>query len=242
MIVYPAIDLKDGACVRLWQGDMNRATVYGTEPARQARAFADAGFGWLHVVDLDGAVAGAARNAEAVRSVLNAVSIPVQLGGGIRSMTAIEGWLAAGVRRIVLGTAAIADPELVRDAARCHPGAIVAALDARDGIVAVSGWTESSEVPVADAARRLEDTGIAAIVHTDIGRDGALEGPNLEATLALAAAVEVPVILSGGVAEMSDLERVREAGAALDGVIVGRAFYDGRIDPRAAASLLADDA
>jgi phosphoribosylformimino-5-aminoimidazole carboxamide ribotide isomerase len=239
MIFYPAIDLKAGQCVRLVRGDMATATVFNDDPAAQARAFAAAGCRWLHVVDLDGAFAGRPVNAAAVASVRAAVDIPMQLGGGIRDLAAIEAWLAAGVDRVVLGTVAVREPALVDDACRRFPGRIAVGIDARDGAVAIEGWAEATGIPAVDLARRFEHAGVAAIVYTDIARDGAMAGPNLEATLALADAVRVPVILSGGVSSMDDLALVAERGAGrLDGVISGRALYDGRIDARAAVRLL----
>lgn len=238
MIAYPAIDLKDGACVRLLRGDMAAATRYNDDPANQARVFEDAGFRWIHVVDLDGAVGGAPRNAEAVRSILEATSLPVQLGGGIRDMAAVDRWLEAGASRVVLGTVALRDPATAREAARRHPGRVVAALDTRDGRVAAEGWTSEGEATAGEAAMRLE--GVAAILHTDIGRDGALEGPNLEASLELARVAPAPVIVSGGVASMDDLRRVRAAEGRLEGVVIGRALYDGRVGLAEAARMFGD--
>ena len=228
MILYPAIDLKGGACVRLLRGDMARATTYAPDPAAQARAFAEAGCEWLHVVDLDGAFAGRSANAEAVRAILAAVDVPVQLGGGIRDRDAIEAWLEAGVSRVILGTAAVEDPDLVRDAARAHPGRIAVGLDARGGRVATRGWAEATEEDALDLARRFEDAGIAALIHTDIDRDGAMSGPNVAATEAIARAVSVPVIASGGVSSLADLRAL--AAGAVEGAIVGRAIYEGVID------------
>jgi phosphoribosylformimino-5-aminoimidazole carboxamide ribotide isomerase len=239
MILYPAIDLKEGACVRLRQGDMGRSTVFGTDPAAQARAFAAAGFAWIHVVDLDGAVSGRATNTDAVRAILGAVALPIQLGGGIRDLAAIESWLAAGVRRVVLGTAAVDDPELVRAAAQRHPGRIVVGIDARDGRVAVEGWARAARVSALELALGFEAAGAAAIVYTDIERDGMLSGPNIEATAALAAALTTPVIASGGVSSLDDLAALEAAaGTGIEGAIIGRALYDGRIEPRAALALL----
>ncbi len=239
MILYPAIDLKEGACVRLRQGDMGRATVFGTDPAAQARAFAAAGFAWIHVVDLDGAVSGRAANTDAVRAILGAVALPIQLGGGIRDLAAIESWLAAGVRRVVLGTAAVDDPDLVRAAARRHPGRIVVGIDARDGQVAVEGWARAARVSALELALGFEAAGAAAIVYTDIERDGMLAGPNIEATAALAAALTTPVIASGGVSSLDDLAALEAvAGTGIEGAIIGRALYDGSIEPRAALALL----
>ncbi len=240
MILYPAIDLKDGACVRLLRGDMAQATVYADDPAAQARAFAQAGCQWLHVVDLDGAFAGRPVNSAAIEAIVAAVDVPVQLGGGIRDLATLEAWLAAGISRVVLGTAAVRDPAFVETACAAHPGRVAVGIDARDGRAAVDGWAETSDVPALDLARRAAQVGAAAIVYTDIARDGALEGPNLAATRTIAQAVEVPVIASGGVAGLSDLAALKaleDDGVA--GVIVGRAFYDGRIDPTAAIELMA---
>ena len=239
MIFFPAIDLKDGRCVRLVQGDMARATVYADDPAAQAGAFARAGCRWLHVVDLDGAIAGKPVNGAAVEAILAAVAIPLQLGGGIRDLATLEAWLARGVKRVILGTAALSDPGLVREACRRHAGRVAVAIDARDGRVAVEGWAKGSRVGAVDLARRFEGVGVAALIHTDIGRDGALAGPNIDATLTLARAVRIPVILSGGVASRADLEAVAREGAGLiAGVVSGRAIYDGRIDVAAAVKLL----
>jgi phosphoribosylformimino-5-aminoimidazole carboxamide ribotide isomerase len=239
VIFFPAIDLKDGACVRLLRGDMDRATVFNDDPAAQARVFAAAGCQWLHVVDLNGAFAGRPVNGAAVEAILAAVTVPVQLGGGIRDLATVEVWLARGVRRVILGTAALKDPALVRDACRRFPGRVAVGIDARGGFVAVEGWAEVSTVTAADLARKFEDVGVAALIYTDISRDGAMQGPNVEATVALARAVSIPVILSGGVSSMEDLRRVKAAGPGLAGVICGRAVYDGRVDPRAAVELLA---
>ena len=235
MIVFPAIDLKDGSCVRLVQGDMGRVTVFNDDPADQAGRFESAGFSWLHLVDLNGAVEGEPVNAEAVEAVLAAVDLPVQLGGGIRDMATIETWLGKGVRRVVLGTAALTDPALVRAACRRFPGRIVVGIDARDGMVATRGWTETSETPALDLALRFEDAGVAAIVFTDIARDGALGGVNMDATVDLAWALTTPVIASGGVADHDDLRAIyAERASGIEGVICGRALYDGRIDPATA--------
>ncbi|MCJ2027063.1 1-(5-phosphoribosyl)-5-[(5-phosphoribosylamino)methylideneamino]imidazole-4-carboxamide isomerase [Methylobacterium sp. J-067] len=240
MILYPAIDLKGGRCVRLVQGDMDRATVFGDDPAAQAAIFAGQGFSWLHVVDLDGAFAGAPRNAEAVDSILATVDVPVQLGGGIRDMKTLEGWLAKGVARVIIGTAAVRDPEFVREAARLHPGKVAVGIDAKDGRVAVEGWAQTSSMTAEELGRRFEDAGVAAIVYTDIARDGILKGLNVEMTLALAEAVAVPVIASGGLASIADVHRLLEPDCALiAGAITGRALYDGRIDPIAALSAIA---
>ncbi|MEM6677244.1 MAG: 1-(5-phosphoribosyl)-5-[(5-phosphoribosylamino)methylideneamino]imidazole-4-carboxamide isomerase [Pseudomonadota bacterium] len=238
MILYPAIDLKDGACVRLLRGAMEAATVFNEDPAAQARAFQDAGCRWLHVVDLNGAFAGRPVNAGAVEAILGAISVPAQLGGGIRDRATIEMWLDKGLARVILGTAALRDPALVREAAAAHPGAIAVGIDARGGRVAVEGWAETSDVDAVDLARRFEDAGVAAIIYTDIERDGAMQGPNVEATAALARAVSIPVIASGGVSSLDDLAALKATGAPLDGVISGRALYDGRLDPGAAIALL----
>ncbi|MEO0820257.1 MAG: 1-(5-phosphoribosyl)-5-[(5-phosphoribosylamino)methylideneamino]imidazole-4-carboxamide isomerase [Pseudomonadota bacterium] len=239
MILYPAIDLKDGACVRLLRGDMAAATVFSEDPAAQARAFQDAGCRWLHIVDLNGAFAGRPVNAPAVEAILRAVSVPVQLGGGIRTMATIEAWLSRGVARVILGTVALRDPDLVRAAAGAHPGRIAVGIDARAGRVAVEGWAETSDVDAIDLARRFEDAGVAAIVYTDIDRDGAMQGPNIAATAALARAISIPVIASGGVSSLEDLTALKASGVALDGVISGRALYDGRLDLGEAVALLA---
>ena len=231
MIVFPAIDLKAGEVVRLAEGDMARATVYGSDPAAQARLFAKAGASWLHVVDLDGSFAGEARNRDAVEAILEAFEGKVQLGGGIRDAAGVEGWLALGVARVVMGSAALKDPQFVRDMAAAHPGAVVVAVDARDGMVATEGWAEISDVPVGNLARRFEDAGVASLLFTDIGRDGLLKGCNVDATVALARSVEIPVIASGGVAGMADIEALAaQAGEGIEGVITGRALYEGKLD------------
>jgi len=243
MIFFPAIDLKAGQCVRLVHGDMDRATVFNDNPAAQARAFADAGCTWLHMVDLDGAFAGKPENADAVTAVLGAVDIKVQLGGGIRDMQTIEGWLERGLERVILGTVAVRDPDLVVAACKAFPGRVALGIDARDGFVAVQGWAEATELQTEELAKRFEDAGAAALIYTDIGRDGAMQGPNLDATLSLADAVNIPVILSGGVSSMDDLRAVIAADKGkLEGVISGRAVYDGRIDPVDAVALLAEAA
>ena len=229
MNLYPAIDIKDGVCVRLLHGDMDAVTEYNPDPGDQARRFAAAGCGWIHVVDLDGAVSGGRVNRDAVLAGLEA-GLPVQLGGGIRDMAAIEGWLDAGVRRVILGTAALKDPDLVREAAGAFPGRIAVGADARDGMVAAEGWVEASEVSAADLAGRFEDCGVAAMIFTDIGRDGALKGVNLEATAALAKATTLPVIASGGVASIDDIHALARDDSGIDGVVAGRAIYDGRLD------------
>ena len=229
MILYPAIDLKDGQCVRLLRGEMSAATVFGDDPAAQAKSFAEAGCEWLHLVDLNGAFAGRPVNDEAVRAILAAVEVPVQLGGGIRDRATIEAWLEAGVARVILGTVAVEQPDLVREAARAHPGRIAVGLDARGGRVATRGWAEETEMEVSDLARAFEDAGIAALIYTDIDRDGAMAGPNVAATAALARAVSVPVIASGGVSSLEDLVALRDAGP-IAGAISGRALYDGALD------------
>ena len=239
MILFPAIDLKEGQCVRLLRGDMSAATVFGDDPAAQARSFAAAGCEWLHLVDLDGAFAGRPVNAEAVRAILAAVGVPVQLGGGIRDRATIEAWLEAGVARVILGTVAVEAPDLVRAAAAAHPGRIAVGLDARAGRVATRGWAEATEIEATDLARRFEDAGIAAIIYTDIERDGAMAGPDVAAAAALARAVDIPVIASGGVSSLADLIALRDAGPVA-GAITGRALYDGAIDlPQALAALKA---
>ncbi|MEC9433838.1 MAG: 1-(5-phosphoribosyl)-5-[(5-phosphoribosylamino)methylideneamino]imidazole-4-carboxamide isomerase [Pseudomonadota bacterium] len=239
MILYPAIDLKGGACVRLLRGDMDAATVFNEDPAAQARAFQDAGCGWLHIVDLDGAFAGRSANGAAVEAILGALTIPAQLGGGIRDMGQVEAWLTRGVRRVILGTAAVRDPDFVKAAARAFPGQVAVGIDARDGKAAVEGWAETTEIDAHDLARRFEDAGVAAIIHTDIDRDGAMGGANIEASAALAHAVSIPIIVSGGVASMDDIRAAKACSAPLDGVISGRALYDGRLDPAEAAAYLA---
>ncbi|MBI1868146.1 MAG: 1-(5-phosphoribosyl)-5-[(5-phosphoribosylamino)methylideneamino]imidazole-4-carboxamide isomerase [Methylocystis sp.] len=239
VILFPAIDLKDGQCVRLALGVMSSATVFNDDPTAQALAFERQGFEYLHVVDLDGAFAGAPINARAVEAILSAVNIPVQLGGGIRDMRAIGRWLDNGVTRVIIGTAAVEHPELVREAARLYPGRIVVGVDARDGLVAVAGWARTTRVAALDLGRSFEDAGVAAIVYTDISRDGVLKGLNVEATLALAEAVTIPVVASGGLASLADIERLlRPDCGKLAGAIIGRALYDGRLDPAAALALI----
>ncbi len=239
MILYPAIDLKGGQCVRLLRGAMDAATVFGDDPAAQARAFVAAGCRWLHLVDLDGAFAGRPVNASAVEAILAAVTVPVQLGGGIRDRATIDAWLEKGVARVILGTAALRDPDLVKAAAAAHPGRVAVGIDARDGRVAVEGWAETSQTEASDVARRFEDAGVTALIYTDIDRDGAMAGPNVTATAALARAVTIPVIASGGVASMADLRALKESGAPLDGAISGRALYEGRLDLTDAVAYLA---
>ena len=240
MILFPAIDLKHGQCVRLRQGDMDRATVFNDDPAAQAAAFEAQGFRWLHVVDLDGAFAGKPMNAAAVEAILARVAFPVQLGGGIRDMKTVAGWLEKGVARVIIGTAAVRDPGFVREAAKAFPGQVAVGIDARDGFVAVEGWAATSALAADDLGRRFEDAGVAAIVYTDIARDGMLQGVNWDGTIALANALTIPVIASGGLASMADIERLCAPDAAiLEGAITGRALYDGRIDPKAALARLA---
>ena len=230
MILYPAIDLKDGQAVRLVRGEMDRATVFNDDPAAQARAFAQAGCDWLHLVDLNGAFAGQPVNAAAVEAILAAIDVPAQLGGGIRDMATIETWLAKGLARVILGTVAVENPALVREAARAFPGQVAVGIDAKGGRVATKGWAEVTDVDATELARSFEDAGVAAIIYTDIMRDGAMQGPNIEATAALARAVSIPVIASGGVSSVADLIALRDCGAALNGAISGRALYDGAID------------
>lgn len=230
MILYPAIDLKDGQCVRLYKGAMDQATVFNDNPAAQARAFADQGAEWLHLVDLNGAFAGAPVNAGAVEAILAAVTVPCQLGGGIRDMATIEAWLEKGLARVILGTVAIENPDLVRAAARAFPGKVAVGIDARGGRVATRGWATETQTEVTELARAFEDAGVAAIIYTDINRDGAMQGPNVAATAALARAVSIPVIASGGVSSLADLIALRDCGAALEGAISGRALYDGKLD------------
>ena len=240
MILYPAIDLKDGRCVRLKRGEMAQATVFNDDPAAQARAFEAQGFTWLHIVDLNGAFAGKPVNGPAVEAILGSVSIPVQLGGGIRDLATVEMWLGKGVRRVILGTAAVKNPPLVREACQRFPGRIVVGIDARGGKVAVEGWAERSELDAIELARRFEDAGVAAIVYTDIDRDGVLQGLNLPATAELARATSIPVIASGGLAGIDDVRALlRPEYVKLQGVIAGRALYDGRLDASAALALLA---
>jgi phosphoribosylformimino-5-aminoimidazole carboxamide ribotide isomerase len=239
VIFFPAIDLKEGRCVRLRQGDMDTATVFNDDPADQARAFESAGCRWLHVVDLDGAFAGHPVNGDAVDVILDAVNLPVQLGGGIRMLATAANWLERGVRRVILGTASLRHPDLVRSACGDFPGRIAVGIDARDGRVAVQGWSEQSDISALDLARRFEDAGVAAIVFTDIGRDGVLAGPNTDATIQLARAVSIPVILSGGISSLADLAAVKAAAEGIvAGVVCGRAIYDGRIDVAQAVALL----
>lgn len=239
MILFPAIDLKDGVCVRLEQGDMARATVFHRDPAEQAASFERAGFDYLHIVDLDGAFAGKPVNARAVERIIEATGMKVQLGGGIRDMATLSGWLDKGIDRVIIGTAAVRDPGFVREAAKAAPGRVAVGLDARDGNVAVQGWAEKSELTALDIARRFEDAGVSAIIYTDIARDGMLKGLNLEATIALAEAVSIPVIASGGFASIDDVKALLEPRAKkLEGAIAGRALYDGRVDVAEALRLI----
>jgi phosphoribosylformimino-5-aminoimidazole carboxamide ribotide isomerase len=239
MRLFPAIDLKDGQCVRLRQGLMSEATVFGDDPTAQARDFERLGFDYLHVVDLNGAFEGGPVNAEAVRAILRTLSIPVQLGGGVRDMKTVEGWLGKGIRRVIIGTAAVRDPHLLRESARRFPGKVAVGIDARDGLVAIEGWAETSTLTAIELAKRFEDAGVAAIIYTDISRDGLLTGLNLEATAALAREVSIPVIASGGLAGIEDVERlVQPEYAMLEGAIAGRALYDGRLDAERALALI----
>jgi len=240
MILFPAIDLKQGECVRLIKGEMAQATVFNADPADQAARFQAQGFSWLHVVDLDGAFAGQSTNRKAVQAILAAVTIPVQLGGGLRDMASIAGWFEAGIARVILGTAAVKNPALVRDAAHAFPGRIAVGIDARAGKVATEGWAETSELSVLDLARRLEDAGVAAIIHTDIDRDGLLGGLNVAASAQLARSIDIPVIASGGLGSIADLELLKaQKVRGLMGAVAGRALYDGRLDPAAALALCA---
>ncbi|GLQ05252.1 1-(5-phosphoribosyl)-5-[(5-phosphoribosylamino)methylideneamino]imidazole-4-carboxamide isomerase [Sneathiella chinensis] len=239
MNLYPAIDLKDGNCVRLLRGEMDAATVFNTDPGAQARAFKDAGFKRIHLVDLNGAFEGKPVNAGAVERILDATDVPAQLGGGIRDLATIEMWLDKGISRVILGTIALRDPEIVKQACKAFPGHVAVGIDARDGMVAVEGWAETSETSALDLARKFEDAGVEAIIYTDIDRDGALQGVNVEATAELASNISIPVIASGGVASIKDIENllaVQDSG--IEGVIIGRALYDGRIDPAAALKLV----
>ena len=237
MILFPAIDLKDGNCVRLRQGDMNQATVFNNNPAAQALSFQEAGFEWLHCVDLNGAFAGAPVNASAVEAILKSVRVPVQLGGGIRDLATIEMWLSKGLARVILGTVAVEVPGIVRQAARAFPGQVAVGIDARKGFVATKGWATQTKVQATDLARSFEDAGVAAIIYTDIDRDGAMQGPNIGATEALARAVSIPVIASGGVSTLADLIALRDTGV-IAGAISGRALYDGTIDLQTALRTL----
>jgi phosphoribosylformimino-5-aminoimidazole carboxamide ribotide isomerase len=240
VILFPAIDLKDGAAVRLLRGEMGSANLYNPDPAAQAMSFAEAGFQWLHLVDLNGAFAGRPVNKDAVQAILEAVELPVQLGGGIRDLATIEAWLEAGIARVILGTAAVKDPDLVKQACRRFPGRVVVGIDARGGQVAVEGWAEVSALAAADLAQRVQDAGAAAIVYTDIERDGVLQGVNVAATVALAESVKIPVIASGGVSSLDDIAGLLAvADRGIEGVVCGRALYDGHIDPKSALALVA---
>jgi phosphoribosylformimino-5-aminoimidazole carboxamide ribotide isomerase len=240
MILFPAIDLKDGSCVRLRHGEMDHATVFNADPGSQARAFESQGFDYLHIVDLNGAFAGKPVNASAVEAILASISIPAQLGGGIRDLATIEMWLAKGIARVILGTAAVRDPDLVREACREFPGRIAVGIDGRNGKVAIEGWVETSALSALEVARSFEDAGVAAIIYTDIARDGVLQGLNLDATAALAESVSIPVIASGGLASIDDIRQLLEPRyAMLEGAIAGRALYDGRLDPSEALALIA---
>ena len=243
MILFPAIDLKDGHCVRLKLGDMNEATVFNTDPAGQARSFEEQGFKWLHLVDLNGAFAGKPVNAAAVKAILKSVSVPVQLGGGIRTLAQIEDWLSEGIRRVILGTIALRDPELVKQACMKFPGRVIVGIDAKGGRVAVEGWAETSDLTAIKLARRFEDAGVAAIIFTDIDRDGVLQGLNIESTLALAKSTRIPVIASGGLASIADVHRLLKPDCrVLEGAITGRALYDGQLDPTEALRLIREAA
>lgn len=239
MILFPAIDLKEGRCVRLVQGDMDQATIFNDDPAAQAADFESQGFEWLHIVDLDGAFAGKPINADAVRSIVKRIKLPIQLGGGIRDLKTVEGWLFAGIKRVIIGTAAVKDPGFVREAARLFPGQVAVGIDAKNGLVAVDGWAKLSEMTAGDLGQRFQDAGVAAIIYTDIARDGLLKGLNIEATLALANLLTIPVIASGGLASLDDIERLTQPDCAkLEGAITGRALYDGRLDPTEALALI----
>ena len=240
MILFPAIDLKEGRCVRLVQGDMDQATVFNDDPADQALSFEKQGFSWLHLVDLDGAFAGQPMNAQAVEAILAATTLPVQLGGGIRTMKTVEGWISRGVKRVIIGTAAVRDPTFVRAAAAAFPGQVAVGIDARDGRVAVDGWAQISEMSAVELGKRFEDAGVCAIIYTDIARDGILKGLNIEMTLELAHHLIIPVIASGGLASLADIEQLLTPQCAvLEGAITGRALYDGRLDPKEALALIA---
>lgn len=235
MLLYPAIDLKDGACVRLLRGDMEKATVFSQDPAAQALSFQQSGFSWLHIVDLNGAFAGKPVNQAAVKSILGAITIPAQLGGGIRDLATIEDWLSCGISRVILGTIALRNPQLVKEACKKFPGKVAVGIDGKDGKVAVEGWAEESHMLITDLALQFEDAGVSAIIYTDINRDGVLSGPDLEGTRQLAKLLSTPVIASGGMSSLQDVHNVKALEAdGVSGVIIGRALYDGRIDPKAA--------
>ncbi|MEY4091560.1 MAG: 1-(5-phosphoribosyl)-5-[(5-phosphoribosylamino)methylideneamino]imidazole-4-carboxamide isomerase [Pseudomonadota bacterium] len=239
MILFPAIDLKEGRCVRLIQGDMDQATIFNDDPSDQAKQFEDQGFEWLHIVDLDGAFAGKPMNSDAIRAITGKITIPIQLGGGIRTMKTVENWLDHGITRVIIGTAAVKDPAFVREAARNFAGHIAVGIDARDGRVAVDGWAQLSEMSSIELGQRFQDAGVSAIIYTDISRDGLLKGLNIESTLALAQALTIPVIASGGLASIDDIERLTKPDCAiLEGAITGRALYDGRLYAKAALSLI----
>ncbi|MEN9754185.1 MAG: 1-(5-phosphoribosyl)-5-[(5-phosphoribosylamino)methylideneamino]imidazole-4-carboxamide isomerase [Pseudomonadota bacterium] len=239
MILFPAIDLKEGRCVRLIQGDMDQATIFNDDPADQAKQFEDQGFEWLHIVDLDGAFAGKPMNSDAIRAITGKITIPIQLGGGIRTMKTVENWLDHGITRVIIGTAAVKDPAFVREAARNFAGHIAVGIDARDGRVAVDGWAQLSEMSSIELGQRFQDAGVSAIIYTDISRDGLLKGLNIESTLALAKAVTIPVIASGGLASLDDIERLTKPDCSiLEGAITGRALYDGRLDAKDALALI----
>jgi phosphoribosylformimino-5-aminoimidazole carboxamide ribotide isomerase len=240
MILYPAIDLKDGNAVRLYKGEMDKATVFNENPAAQAMEFVNAGCEWLHLVDLNGAFAGEPVNAKPVEEILAETKVPAQLGGGIRDMATIERWLSKGLERVILGTVAVENPDLVREACKAFPGHVAVGIDARNGMVATKGWAEETNVNATDLAKSFEDAGVAAIIYTDINRDGAMQGPNIAETAALANAVSIPVIASGGVSSLDDLRALKSCGAPLNGAISGRALYDGAIDLKAALDLLQD--
>jgi phosphoribosylformimino-5-aminoimidazole carboxamide ribotide isomerase len=240
VILFPAIDLKEGRCVRLVQGDMDQATVFNDDPADQALSFEKQGFSWLHLVDLDGAFAGQPMNAQAVEAILAATTLPVQLGGGIRTMKTVEGWISRGVKRVIIGTAAVRDPTFVRAAAAAFPGQVAVGIDARDGRVAVDGWAQISEISAVELGKRFEDAGVCAIIYTDIARDSILKGLNIEMTLELARHLSIPVIASGGFGSLADIEQLLTPQCAvLGGAITGRALYDGRLDPKEALALIA---
>ena len=237
MRLYPAIDLKGGVCVRLFKGDMNQATTYNENPAEQARAFEEAGFNALHIVDLDGAVEGSTRNRDAIEAIIDACDLPIQLGGGIRTEAAAEAWLEAGVTRVILGTAAMRNPELVKNLCAKHPERIIVGIDAKDGMVAVEGWVEGSNMPATELAKAFEGAGVAGIIYTDIGRDGTLSGPNIEETLTLVNSTSIPVILSGGIGCLADLEAVNTLGQGITGIVLGKALYENKVSAKDALAM-----